>query len=107
MRQGHGLLPGRGAWWWHALAAVFFLGCALWAMRVILPAPASTFPLPSGLTPAWQRTWQSDQKLTAANITWNAHRFLTRPWNLYDAGQCYPASNAATYTTSPPTTWPS
>ena len=96
MRPGRGLLPRRGAWWWHALAAVFFLGCALWAMRVILPAPASTFPLPSGLPPAWQRTWQSDQKLTAANITWNAHRFLTRPWNLYDAGQCYPASDATT-----------
>ena len=105
MKRGDGLFSGgarsategrRGAWRCHALAAAFFLGCALWAMRAILPAPASTFLAPPPLTPDWQLIVQSDQKLTAANITWNAHRFLTQPWNLYEAGQCYPASDAAT-----------
>ncbi len=83
-------------WRWHALAAVLFLVGALWSVRVVLPAPASTFPSPRNPPRGWQPIIQSDQKLSAANITWNAHRFLTGPWKLYDSGQCYPAADAAT-----------
>jgi hypothetical protein len=77
--------------WRHALAAAVFLAAALWALRAVLPAPASTFPLPTTVAPSWRGITQADQKLTAANITWNAHRFLTAPWRLYEPGQCYPA----------------
>lgn len=85
-----------GSRWRHALAAAVFLGCALWAMRAILPAPATTFPVPISLPRAWRQIVQADQKLSAANITWNAHRMLTDWRSLYDPGQCYPASDAAT-----------
>jgi len=36
-----------------ALAAAFYLGAALWAVRVVLPAPASTFPHPEYLDWIW------------------------------------------------------
>ncbi len=85
-----------GSPWQHALAAIVFLGCALWAMRAVLPAPATTFPRPLGPPPSWRRIIDSDQKLSAAMITWNASRFVTRPWKLYDAGQCYPAAHPST-----------
>jgi hypothetical protein len=83
-------------WWWHAVAMALFLACAVWAVRVIVRAPASTFPYPARTDTIWRPIVQSDQTLSAANMTWNAHRFLTRPWDLYEPGQCHPAHHAAT-----------
>ena len=34
-----------------ALAAAFYLALALWSLRVVLPAPASTFPMPNEIGP--------------------------------------------------------
>ena len=87
--------PAAG-WPTHVLAAALLLAGALWAMRAILPAPASTFVIPPGASNAWEIIGKQDQKLSAANVAWSAHRFLTAPWKLYDAGQCYPSPNPAT-----------
>src|SRR4051794_2452708 len=80
----------------HGAAAAAYLIGALWALRAVLPGFASTFAMPTAVPHQWERVVQSDQKLTASNVAWNAHRFITRPSALYEPGQCYPATNAAT-----------
>jgi hypothetical protein len=77
------------------VAAAIYLGLALWAMRAILPAPASTFPFPVRFERSqWMRIGQNDQKLTAALIAHNAHSLVHAPWRIFDSGLCYPAANA-------------
>ncbi len=85
----------RAGAWRHLLAAALFLAAALWALRVVLPAPATVFPVSKTLPRDWQAIGRADQKLSAANITWNARRFFTAPWRLYEPGQCFPARHAA------------
>jgi len=67
----------RAARWHAALAALLYLGAALWAVRVILPAPASTFPHPEYLDWIWCAGCpreviglivENDQKHTAAQV---------------------------------------
>jgi hypothetical protein len=82
------------------IAAVIYLGLALWAMRAILPMPATTFAYPSYFDrPELQglrSLIQSDQAYGAWHVTRNAWTLITKPWNLFDDGQCYPLANAVT-----------
>jgi len=80
---------------------------ALWAMRVILPAPDSTFPYAAELdkyeTPLvehneWRFTpiEQQDQQFVASVVAHHARTLLSAPWRLFDTGQCYPMPKAIT-----------
>src|SRR6185436_824415 len=75
----------------HALAATLYLGLALWAMRVMLPAPATLVPYAARLeaNPAFLRLDRGDQLFEAAGIVRSARAFLGRPWRLF-AGDCFP-----------------
>jgi hypothetical protein len=84
----------RAAW----IAAALYLVVALWAVRVVLPQPATAVPYPAALhTTAKNMLTVSlnDQELIVATTTWNA-RNLARPWRLFDNGQCYPTPRPAT-----------
>jgi hypothetical protein len=86
--------PRRGA----GIAAALYLIVALWALRVVLPAPARTVPYPAmlqGLPKNVLTVWLNDQALTAATATQNA-RNLLHPWRLLDNGQCYPTPRPTT-----------
>jgi hypothetical protein len=52
-------MNGGASWRHHALAAAVFLAGALWALRVVLPAPARTFPLPITVLPSWRAITQA------------------------------------------------
>jgi hypothetical protein len=74
-----------------------YLGLALWSMRVILPAPTSTFQYPRYYDViGWQQVIQSDQALVAWQVTRNARTLVTKPWAFFDSSQCYPADCAVT-----------
>lgn len=93
VREAPPLRRSQGA----VLAALLYLGVALWTVRVILPAPASTFPYPATLKGSgWLEIALNDQELTAALTTHHARTLVTRPWRLFDNGQCYPTPNATT-----------
>ena len=83
-------LPPRASRRTAAIAAAVYLGLALWAMRAILPAPASFE------RSKIRRIIQGDQKLTAATVTHHARTLVTRPWTFLDSGQCYPAPHSVT-----------
>ena len=79
------------------LVALLYLGIALWAVRVVLPAPASTLPYPlrvDELAPRWARFTQSDEKLAVATTTYNARMLVTDPAGLVDGPQCHPLPDA-------------
>lgn len=74
--------------------AAFYLALALFALRVVVPAPASTMALPVDLPPAWLKLSANDQNLTFALIASNARAFLRAPWTLLDGPQCFPLRHA-------------
>ncbi len=84
--------PGR-----HVVPLLFFVAVALWALRVVLPAPASTLPYPlEAGTARWKLLNIGDQSLTAWGVSRNARTILTAPGALFQAEQCYPLQNSLT-----------
>ena len=76
------------------LATALYLAGALWSVRAILPAPASTLAhvpvFGEQLVPA------DDEYMVVWQETRNAHALLTAPGRLVDTGQCYPFARALT-----------
>jgi hypothetical protein len=77
------------------LAAVLYLAVALWANRVILPAPSRGLPYPTALRANWLTLSLGDELLTATLTARNAHQLVAAPWNLFDNGQCWPTADPA------------
>jgi hypothetical protein len=74
-----------------------YLALALWANRVMLPAPAHIFPLPADVMgSSWEHVEISDQRMVAWLIARNARTLVTQPTALFDAEQCYPLPHATT-----------
>lgn len=81
----------------HVAALLLYLTIALWALRAVLPAPASTLPYPLDAGPArWKLLNIGDQSLTAWGVSRNARTILTAPGALFQAEQCYPLQNSLT-----------
>jgi hypothetical protein len=80
------------------LAAAFYLLVALWAMRVVLPAPHTLLPVPTStkaiLDSLHLENW--DQQIVVAGIARNARDMLRAPWALLDNGQCFPMTRSIT-----------
>jgi len=72
------------------LAAGFYLLVALWAMRVVLPAPRTLLPFPAHFTGAVRGVDETDQRIVVAGIARNARSMLRAPWALLDNGECFP-----------------
>jgi hypothetical protein len=74
-----------------------YLALALWANRIMLPAPAHLFPMPADyMGTEWEHIEISDQRMVAWLIARNARMWVTRPTTLFDAEQCYPQPHATT-----------
>ncbi|MEB2283492.1 MAG: hypothetical protein B6D46_06960 [Polyangiaceae bacterium UTPRO1] len=76
------------------LAAGFYLAAALFALRVVLPAPARLAAYPADVPPAWRGITMADQKLVVAVVTAHARAVLHAPSTLLDGPQCYPLRHA-------------
>ncbi|MBI1816104.1 MAG: hypothetical protein HYR72_14085 [Deltaproteobacteria bacterium] len=81
----------------HLLVALAYSVVALWAMRVVWPAPATTLPLPADLIGSeWRNVQISDQEMVVFQIARNARAILNNPSALFDSEQCYPMAHATT-----------
>ena len=69
-------------WKWTAL--LLYLGCTLWALRVILPAPATLLPHIGGLSGYWDALVQGDQYFSVAKVTHDARMLVREPWRLME-----------------------
>src|SRR5919197_5714617 len=88
-------MSGRGG---ATAAGALYLAVALWAMRVVLPAPSSLLPYPLYLEGKdFLRIYQGDQRLAVWTITRNARALLAAPMRIFDSGQCYPIRNALAF----------
>jgi hypothetical protein len=76
-------------------AAALYLMVGVWVLRPALRAPSEMLPFPAVVaeSPALDH---SDQLFVVSTVVRNATRLLSRPWALFDSGQCYPMANAAT-----------
>jgi hypothetical protein len=94
-------------WRAHALAAGVYLGVALWAMRAVLPAPATTLPYAAALdryeTPLiehneyrFTQIEKDDQQFVVSVLAHHARALPTAPWTLFDPDHCHPMANALT-----------
>ncbi len=85
-----GLIP-------HLFVALAYGAVALWAMRVVLPAPATMLPLREDLIGTeWHHVDVSDQEMVVFQIARNARAILNDPSALFDSEQCYPLPHATT-----------
>jgi hypothetical protein len=78
------------------VAALLYLGVALWALRVIVPGPTRLLPYSRHLTGPALAIDHTDQRFVVASIMRTALAFTTLPWQLFETGECYPMHNAAT-----------
>jgi hypothetical protein len=62
-----------------ALAAAWYLALALWVLKVVLTAPASTVAFPIDFAGNWERLLAADQNLRVAQVTTSARRLLHDP----------------------------
>ncbi|TMA73052.1 MAG: hypothetical protein E6J72_20030, partial [Deltaproteobacteria bacterium] len=81
-------------WKWTAL--LLYLGCTLWALRVILPAPATLLPHIGGLSGYWDALVQGDQYFSVAKVTHDARMLVREPWRLMEGRHCWPLPRATT-----------
>lgn len=79
------------------IVAALYLGLVLWAMRVVLPAPATLLPQPGYLDKFWSISSRSDQDFVAWGVARNARTLVTNPRALFQANQCYPVDDAMTF----------
>ena len=81
----------------HAIAAAAYLAVALWAMRAVLPAPATRLPYPADhdQLPGLKLISQADQRNELAAMLRNAHLLVRDPSRLLE-GDCFPVPRAAT-----------
>src|SRR5213594_67486 len=79
-------------------AGALYLAVALWATRVVLPAPGSLLPYPLHLEDkAFLRIYQGDQRLVVWTIARNARALLASPMRIFDSEQCHPIRNALAF----------
>jgi len=92
---GSAAMSGRGS----AMAAgALYLALALWAMRVVLPAPGSLLSYPVHLEGnAFLRIYQLDQRLVVWTIARNARALLASPTHIFNSEQCHPIRNALAF----------
>jgi len=81
-----------------AAAAACYVAVALWALRVVLPAPASTLAYSAVVAaePVTAMISHSDQMFVAWGVSRNARTMVRHPTRLFDGEQCHPAARAVT-----------
>jgi hypothetical protein len=73
------------------LAALAYLGGALWVERCVLSDPSRLVAVPAEFRgKTWRKIYLADETLVAATIAENAQALVTRPLHLFDNGHCYP-----------------
>jgi hypothetical protein len=73
------------------LAALAYLGGALWVERCVLSDPSRLVAVPAEFRgKTWRKIYLADETLVAATIAENARALVTRPLHLFDNGHCYP-----------------
>jgi hypothetical protein len=82
--------------WTHVLAAAVYLGVTLWAYRSVLPAPATDLPYPTYIEGGVRELDHNDQRAMLALLIHNTEALTTRPWTLFDGGQCHPLRRSFT-----------
>lgn len=86
--------PAAPAWRAALLATAFYLAGALYALRVVLSAPAAVAALPVDLPPAFRQITAADQKLVIAVVSAHARALFHAPGTLLDSPQCHPLPHA-------------
>jgi hypothetical protein len=78
-------------------AALGYLAFALFALRAVVPAPASLLPYPAEAEKHGVLVLdRADQAFTVRTIAENARRLVTAPSTLFGFGQCFPMSQPQT-----------
>src|SRR5262245_30578347 len=72
------------------VAAVVYLGAALFAFRVVLPDPSGRLPYSAHLTSANLAVDQTDQQFVVASLAQASRAVLDAPSTLWDNRQCHP-----------------
>jgi len=80
----------------YLLAAIAYLGIAVWHFSAVLPAPATLLPENRHLAEPFLQVSRLDANMVLWVVTGNAHRLLHRPWALREEGQCHPLPQAYT-----------
>lgn len=91
-RVDAGLRPRTAA----LVAAALYFGMALFAMRVVLSAPATLLPYPKHFKGGVLAIDDTDQRFVVAGVYRNALGMLRAPWDLLDNRQCFPMPRAIT-----------
>lgn len=82
-----------------ALAAVAYLGIALWSFRAVLPAPATLLPIADarfGKNQDSRELYRSDRRFVVAVVAEGARRILHGDFSLHDQSSCFPLPRAGT-----------
>jgi len=89
--------PGlRSRWRDPLLAAALYLAVALFAYRVVSPAPCAWVPFSAHLEGANLAVDATDQQFVVATIAHGARALARRPAAMLDDGQCWPMANPVT-----------
>ena len=78
------------------LAALLYLAGSLFALRVVLPAPASLLPEMPMPSKFWRALSDGDQYYSVAMVTFDARTLLRAPGRLMDGLHCWPMPHATT-----------
>jgi len=81
---------------WLVVAMALYLGGALWALRVVLPAPTTILPRPPASSDYWGALAQGDQFFSVGRTTHVARLLRHDPRRLMDGLHCWPMPRAAT-----------
>jgi hypothetical protein len=76
------------------LVVGWYLAVALWCVRAILPAFATTIVTGPAVPPVWRQITAADQKLVVAVVTANARALPRSPAAVLDGPQCHPLRRA-------------
>jgi hypothetical protein len=82
-----------------AIAAVAYLGSALWCYRAVLPDPSSLLPIAQarfGGNEKLRDLYRSDRRFVVAVVAEGARRILHGDFHLHDQTSCFPLSRAGT-----------
>lgn len=84
-------IPSRArAWLCFTLAALSYLGVALWLVAPILTEPSGSLLELEALEEVGSKISRLDQQMVLATIVRNASTLLEAPRDLFGYGQCYP-----------------
>ncbi|MDG2303175.1 MAG: hypothetical protein P8R42_00750 [Candidatus Binatia bacterium] len=79
-----------------ALAALAYLGVALWVLAAPLADPTRLLPANGSIDSAVRGLGRLDQQMVVSVIVRNAAVLTGEPWNFFGDGQCYPLPRSYT-----------